>query len=218
MIGYASRTGTRRNLDALRAAGWHLLVSASGVHRTEGFRFAIDNGAWTAHAKREPWDLDAFRRCLERFCDVEPRAPYPEFIVAPDIVAGGLSSFARSVTYLLDLERYIRCPILIPVQDGMTPELMRPWLDEWVGIFVGGSTAWKLATLPAWGRLARETDCYLHVGRVNSAKRIRLCADAGAHSFDGTAASRFALALPRLEAARAAVSAQLPLTGPPEGE
>ena len=29
MIAYASRTGTRRNLAALRAAGWRLLVSAA---------------------------------------------------------------------------------------------------------------------------------------------------------------------------------------------
>lgn len=39
MLGYASRTGTRRNLAALRAAGWRLLVSATGVHRDEGFPF-----------------------------------------------------------------------------------------------------------------------------------------------------------------------------------
>ena len=39
MIGYASRTGTKRNLDALRAAGWRLLISATGVHRDEGFPF-----------------------------------------------------------------------------------------------------------------------------------------------------------------------------------
>lgn len=45
MIGYASRTGTRRNLDALRAAGWRLMVSARGALRTEGFPYALDNGA-----------------------------------------------------------------------------------------------------------------------------------------------------------------------------
>lgn len=44
---YASRTGTKRNLAALRAAGWGLFVSAAGVHRSEGFRFIIDNGAAT---------------------------------------------------------------------------------------------------------------------------------------------------------------------------
>lgn len=36
MIGYASRTGTRRNLAALREADWRLLVSARGVLRIVG--------------------------------------------------------------------------------------------------------------------------------------------------------------------------------------
>lgn len=40
MIPYASRTGTKRNLDAMRANGWGLLVSAKGVLRTEGFPYA----------------------------------------------------------------------------------------------------------------------------------------------------------------------------------
>lgn len=61
---YASRTGTRRNLAALRAAGWGLFVSAAGVHRDEGFRFIIDNGAWTAYRKGEPWAAERFERLL----------------------------------------------------------------------------------------------------------------------------------------------------------
>jgi hypothetical protein len=44
MIGYTSRTGTRQNLDALRHAGWRLLVSARGPLRPEGFRYGLDNG------------------------------------------------------------------------------------------------------------------------------------------------------------------------------
>jgi hypothetical protein len=40
MIAYASRTGTKRNLEAMRQNGWRLLVSAKGVLRTEGFKYA----------------------------------------------------------------------------------------------------------------------------------------------------------------------------------
>jgi hypothetical protein len=35
ILGYASRTGTRRNLAALQGADWRLLVSAKGELRTE---------------------------------------------------------------------------------------------------------------------------------------------------------------------------------------
>ena len=43
---FASRTGTKRNLAALRAAGWGLFVAAAGVHRHEGFRFWAENSAY----------------------------------------------------------------------------------------------------------------------------------------------------------------------------
>ena len=39
-------------------------------------------------------------------------------------------------------------------------------------------------------------------GRVNTQRRIRLCAAAGADSFDGTSASRYAVTLPGLDSAR----------------
>jgi hypothetical protein len=61
---YASRTGTRRNLAALRAAGWRLLVSATGVHRHEGFPYMLDNGAYTYHQRGVSYDAEPFRRLL----------------------------------------------------------------------------------------------------------------------------------------------------------
>ena len=66
VIGYASRTGTKRNLDALRAAGWRLLVSASGQLRNEGFRYALDNGAWSAYSQGRPFDEPSFVRALRK--------------------------------------------------------------------------------------------------------------------------------------------------------
>ena len=65
MIAYASRTGTRSTLAALRSAGWRLLVSAAGELRTEGFRYALDNGAWSAHQAGQPFDEAAFLRALD---------------------------------------------------------------------------------------------------------------------------------------------------------
>lgn len=83
----------------------------------------------------------------------------------------------------------------------MTPDDVREYLSPAIGVFVGGDTPWKLATVNAWGTLARRRCCHLHVGRVNSAKRIALCAAAGANSIDGTSATRFSKTVPRLAAA-----------------
>lgn len=197
-MAYASRTGTRRNLDALRSAGWGLLISATGVHRDEGFdRICLDNGAWTAFQRQEPWQDEPFRRLVETF------GARADWVAAPDIVAGGRDSLLLSAEWICWLLE--RCPrVLIPVQDGMTPEDLDPYIrhDRRVGLFVGGSTEWKWNSLPEWSHLARRHGSWLHVARVNSAQRIRECARAGAHSFDGTSVTRFAITLPRLDAAR----------------
>ena len=196
MIGYASRTGTKRNLEALKSAGWGLMVSARGRLRTEGFaRYALDNGAWTSYRRGEPFDAIAFTKAVEWL------GPLAQFVVAPDVIAGGQVSLSLSRSWLLPLLDC--CPrVLIPVQDGLEPADLAPLASERVGIFVGGTTRWKIENLILWGRFASEFGCYLHVGRVNTARRIRLCGLAGANSFDGSSASRFALTLPLLDAAR----------------
>lgn len=194
MIGYASRTGTKRNLEALRAEGWRLLVSAAGKWRTEGFRYGIDNGAWTAYRTRRPFDAGRFEGCVAEL------GTGADWIVVPDIVCGGLESLAFSESWLPRLPATAQ--LLLPVQDGMTPADVRSMVGGRVGIFVGGEDAFKESTAHVWGNLARERDCYLHVGRVNSMRRIRICAMAGAHSFDGTSVSRYSTTIRRLNNAR----------------
>jgi hypothetical protein len=201
MIGYASRTGTRRNLDALRGAGWRLLISATGVHRHEGFRYGIDNGAWTAFQAGEDWDTPAYRGRFEALLITHGQDA--DWIAVPDIVEGGLVSLAVSLRWLEMLrEEFPAQTFLIPVQDGMCGEDLDPYLDACTGVFVGGSTSWKEQTAHIWGAVCRKHDAWLHIGRVNSRRRIKLCALAGAHSFDGTSVSRFAKTLPRLDAER----------------
>ncbi len=71
------------------------------------------------------------------------------------------------------------------VQDGMTAELVRRHADPAV-IFVGGSTRFKYGTLGHWcGHFLR-----VHVGRVNSHRRLWECQRAGAESVDGTGLMR----------------------------
>lgn len=194
MIAYASRTGTRRNLAMLRSHGWRLMVSARGALRPEGFAYALDNGAWTAFQRGEPFDEAAFSRAYERL------GTGADFVVLPDIVAGGRASLDFSLTWRERLGEPA-CPLLLAVQDGMTPAEVAPLLPA-LGIFIGGSTEWKLATAYAWGALAREREAWCHMGRVNTARRIALCAAAGMHSFDGSSASRFAVTVRELDNAR----------------
>lgn len=158
MIAYASRTGTRRNLAALREAGWRLLVSAAGCLRNEGFPYALDNGAWSAYAKGKAFDEPAFEKALRKL------GASADWTVLPDIVAGGQPSLELSLRWMRRvLDETPRA--LLAVQNGIKPEDVRQFLGPRVGIFVGGDTNWKLGTMGEWGHLARETGCWLHVGR-----------------------------------------------------
>lgn len=199
MIAYASRTGTRRNLEALRREGWRLMVSARGVLRTEGFPYALDNGAWTAFQRKERFDVKAFERAIDEL------GGGADFIVVPDIVLGGLQSLTFSRRWwdkLHDYPHLRETPLLIAVQDGMGTRDIAPLLSHRTGIFVGGSTHWKLRTMGQWAALAHSRSAICHVGRVNTARRIRLCEAAGIDSFDGSSASRFEITLRPLELAR----------------
>lgn len=202
MQGYASRTSNLRNLDALRRAGWRLMVAANDLQRwfmpherrnRAGFRYAIDNGAWHAYQHGLQFNEIAFASAYERL------AMEADFAVLPDIVAGGLQSLEYSLSWR---DRLRACPTFLAVQDGMTAAHVAPALDGIAGIFVGGSTEWKERSLPTWGSLARQQRVKLHVGRVNTARRIFLSEAAGATSFDGSSASRYASTLTLLENAR----------------
>jgi hypothetical protein len=192
MICYASRTGTRRNLDALRRHGWGLLVSRAGEWRTEGFQsIAADNGAWADYQAGKQFDEDAY----EEFLDWLPIAP--DWIVLPDIVAGGLRSLALSMRYLN------RCAavsplVLLAVQDGIEPADVAPMVGPRLGIFLGGSTEWKLKRMIEWGAFCAERNIHYHVARVNSIKRMSLAIAAGADSIDGSSGSRYAVTVPKL--------------------
>lgn len=195
MVAYASRTGTRRNLAALRAAGWRLMVSATGVLRHEGFPYALDNGAWTAHQAGKPFNGEAFRKALALL------GGDADFAVLPDVVAGGWRSLDLSASWHAETAR--SCPrVYLPVQNGLEPSDLSGFLSSIAGIFVGGTTEWKLRTMPQWATLAHERGIKCHVGRVNTRRRIIAAQLAGADSFDGSSVTRFANTLPLLEGTR----------------
>jgi len=193
VICYASRTGTRRNLAALRARGWRLLVSRAGVWRTEGFpNYALDNGAWADFQAKRAFDEDAFERLIERL------GAKADWIVLPDIVAGGLPSLELSYRWM-NRCLSICSRVLIAVQDGMEEHHIAPLVGPSVGVFLGGSTEWKLATMGLWGRFCQRLGVYYHVARVNTARRMRQAIAAAAHSVDGSSATRYAVTLPKLD-------------------
>lgn len=191
MQAYATTTRTRRNIDAMRDAGWRLLLTPD-ISDDWGMGYAIDNGAYGCFLRGAPFNADRFRRLLSAYGE---RA---DWCVVPDIVSAGNESLDFSLEWLPECLSVSR-RVLLAVQDGMSAQDILPHVSDRVGIFVGGSTDWKLKTIPLWGGVAKSARCYLHVGRVNSQRRIRYCAGVGADSFDGTSVTRYSVELPKLD-------------------
>jgi hypothetical protein len=192
---YASWTGTKRNLSALRRQGWRLLMTPDTLTRCKGKTrprwpdgdpapYCLDNGAWGCHQRGEDFNADAFAWALERI------GTGADWVVAPDIVGGGLESLKLTAAWLPRIDHH---KVLIAVQDGMSPADVGPMLNSGRGIFLGGSTEYKLRSMPEWGRYARRRGVHFHVARVNTISRLRACQSAGVNSIDGSSATRFAV-------------------------
>jgi hypothetical protein len=191
---YASRTGTKRNLAELRRYGWRVLVSATGVWRTEGFPYAIDNGAWTYHAKGLPFDGDRFLALVDKL------GAGADWVVLPDVVCDAEATAALTDSWLSRLAgRGLR--LLAVIQDGATEAQLVRLVGRVYGFFLGGSTEFKVSNIGRWGAFCRANGAYYHVGRVNTATRIHLCTEAGVDSCDGTSATRFASTVRELDMA-----------------
>jgi hypothetical protein len=106
------------------------------------------------------------------------------FAVAPDVVGDAAATLARSLPWLPKI-RALGYPAAFVAQDGLTPETC-PW-GEFDVLFIGGTTDWKLGREAR--QLIREAKArgkWVHMGRVNSEKRMRYARAVGCDSVDGT--------------------------------
>lgn len=189
-------------IEAMRENDWRQLVEPTHIVK-HGLRkdppelaYMLDNGAWGCHARGVEWDSDGFLELLDLLGEGS------DMTVLPDIVGGGEASLERSLEWADRVKAY-GAPVLLAVQDGMTAEQVVPVLEELgAGIFVGGSTTWKIETMPLWGRVSRDLGCWLHIARVNSMRRIRACHTVGADSFDGTSVTKYPVTVDRLSRGR----------------
>lgn len=144
------------------------------------FPWILDNGAFKLWRSGKPFDGAKFWSVVERAAEHNPR---PEFVVCPDVVAGGLESLALSLAWADRIEP-TGLKMALVVQDGMTEADVAPHLHRFAVLFIGGSLEWKLATLSYWARVARDHGIKVHAGRIGGRKRMLLAKRAGIDSVD----------------------------------
>lgn len=137
--------------------------------------FALDNAAYGASVSGREWSESEWLALLQR---VRIRGLNPLWALVPDVVSDRDGTLERWERYLPVVRRFGFRPAFA-VQDGMTPSDVP---SEATVVFVGGSTEFKWGTLQTWTTHFPR----VHVGRVNSYRRLWQCHDAGAESCDGT--------------------------------
>lgn len=106
------------------------------------------------------------------------------FANAPDVVGKWDATLQRALPVLPTL-REMGHKSAIVLQDECTPSAI-PW-DEIDAVFVGGTTRWKVGQQSeACCREAKRRGKWVHMGRVNSLKRLNAAAYFGCDSVDGT--------------------------------
>lgn len=136
----------------------------------------LDNGAFRAWRAGKPFDVEAFTSALEI-----ARPIAPDFVVAPDVVAGGVASLEVSRAWLPRLEGF---RAYLAVQDGMSMDTVNRNVNGFAGLFVGGTMKWKLDTGYEWVQLAHSLGLPCHVGQVGNARHARWALEIGADSID----------------------------------
>ena len=112
--------------------------------------------------------------------------PPPDFVVAPDIVAGGLVSLELSIHWAPACNAL--APVYLAVQDGMDRAALDRTLEqaEFAGVFVGGSMQWKGATGADWVQRAHQRGLNCHVGRAGTAPMVTWARCIQADSLDSS--------------------------------
>lgn len=141
-----------------------------------GAAHAADNGCFTLGERFDPGVWLSWLARLDRAGCL--------FAVAPDVVGDAAATLARSAPYF-DRVHDLGYPVAYVLQNGQEHRPM-PWADI-DAVFIGGDTGWKLSAHAA--RLAyqaKDRGKWVHMGRVNSHKRLLRAAVMGCDSADGT--------------------------------
>ncbi|WP_104992400.1 hypothetical protein [Deinococcus sp. NW-56] len=143
-----------------------------------GRPWASDCGVYSASGQ-EQYCPHEYATHLDR---LDPYADTCLFVVVPDHPGDGPLTFQR----FLDHAHHLigrGFPLAYVLQDGAEH---LPFPDGMGVAFLGGTDPWRARQGARMIRRAKEAGFPVHVGRVNSARRVRALASLGVDTVDGT--------------------------------
>lgn len=145
------------------------------IKRVDRFPFwSVDNGCFN-HPERSVEDFMAWLVTI-------PKTGL--FAPAPDVVGNAQLTLERSLP-VLPMIREAGWDAAYVAQDGIEHTEV-PW-DEFDVLFLGGTTEFKLGPVAReHARRAKEYGKKVHMGRVNSFKRMKIAHEWGCDTVDGT--------------------------------
>jgi hypothetical protein len=157
------------------------------------------SSAWRSARAGIPWAVDndgyggvdakAFQRMVFALAGV----PGCLFLNAPDVFTGQATDHEATLRAWHEWHPFLRMsgfPLSFVLQVGCTIDGV-PW-DDCEAVFIGGTTEWKLG--PEAREIvaeAKRRGKHVHMGRVNSRKRIAYAKSIGCDSVDGSGWAKF---------------------------
>lgn len=144
-----------------------------------GMPWAADNDCF------QVLDVDRFTAMLDRIQGL----PGCLFVVCPDVVGDWRATAELWASWEPGIRRR-GLPVALAAQDGLRPESVPWWQID--ALFIGGTTEWKLGPEPT--KLiaeAKRRGKWVHMGRVNSHKRLDYARFLGCDSADGSKWTRW---------------------------
>lgn len=172
-VGEVTRAMSERRLGCIT-------TPKQGNPIPEGSFWCADNGkfgkGWPGPEAWLVWLTDTVSRYGPDRC---------VFAVAPDVVGNAQATLQESQPWLQPV-RDLNIPVAFVAQDGCSEWGLIPW-GEFDVLFLGGSDEFKLGAegqlVTSW---AVDLGVPVHMGRVNSKKRLNLALSWGCSTVDGT--------------------------------
>lgn len=141
--------------------------------------YVLDNGRYAAAVAGRRWDEAAYLKWVTHCLRL---ARKPMFVTVPDVpwaAKATLDEWKRwheNIDVLMPQKTKI--PLAFVLQNGIDLDQV-PERADW--LFVGGTDEWRYPRLREIVQIGRP----VHVGRINSVRRLRQCEEAGVLSVDG---------------------------------